>query len=114
MDGASKQDHLDSGSQKSAGCLARLYWMFIGNALFCFVLVKLAQKRPPFPAVLDVITLLVVASLVYVRYFDVSHCNGLTAEGQPASMDDWRKYALCVSVIGVAAWLAVRLLLPLL
>lgn len=102
------------GNDKSAGCLARLYWMAGGNVLFCFALVDLAQKNPRFPAPMDAVCLGAVASLLFVRFVDIRHCRGLTGEGQPASMDDWRKYALGISAIGVAAWAVVRWLVPLL
>ncbi len=114
MGGAFMEDRSVPGQDKSAGCLARLYWMFGGNALFCFALVELALKHPRFPSPMDALCLVAMASLVYVRYYDIRHCRGLTGEGQPASMDDWRKYALRISAIGVAAWAAVRFLIPLL
>ena len=114
MGGASMETRSDSDYDKSAGCLARLYWMFVGNVLYCFALVHLAQKQPRFPTLMDAVCLLAVASLVYVRYLDIRHCRGMTGEGQPASMADWRRYSLCISVVGVAAWAAVRCLIPML
>ena len=108
------EDRSVAGLEGSAGCLARLYWMIGGNALFCFALVGLALKNPRFPAPADAICLLAVISLVYVRYYDIRRCHGLTGEGEPATMDDWRRYALRISVIGVAAWVVVRWLIPLL
>ena len=114
MGGAFMEDRSVPGQDKSAGCLARLYWMFGGNVLYCFALVHLAQQHPRFPALMDAVCLVVVVSLVYVRYLDIRHCRGMTGEGQPASMADWRRYALCISAVGVAAWAAVRFLIPLL
>jgi len=96
--------------QDGNGVLARLYWMLFGNALLLFLLVFLFTKRPRLPSLFDVSCLVVVGSLIVVRLLDVRFLNGRTAEGDPATMDHWRRYAWVVGPIGVGAWLATRVI----
>ena len=97
-----------------AGCLTRLYWMFAGNAALAISFGLLIDKHPTFPSPLDAACLFFVASLVYVRYIDIRHFKGENgAHSAPATMDDWRKYSLFLSLGSVGVWLAIRLLVPL-
>lgn len=108
------QDQTGVEYSSQAGCLARLYWMFLGNALLFILLAYLIQKHPEFPSLLDVGYLLTLASLVGVRYLDIRHLNGETGDGNaPATMSDWRKYALFLVTGCAAVWLALRVLAPL-
>jgi len=97
-----------------AGCLTRLYWMFAGNALLAMLLFWLAFNQPKIPAFQDVVYFLTLASLVAVRYIDICHFKGETGIGGiPSTMVDWRKYSFFLVTGCTAAWLAVRLALPL-
>lgn len=97
--------------QDGYGVIARLYWIFLGLVLLLFLLVYLFEKRPAFPALVDLACLLVVGSLVAVRYADVRYLGGRTAEGELATTAHWRRYAQGVCVVGVGIWLVVRLFL---
>jgi hypothetical protein len=94
-----------------AGVLARLYWLFFGNTLLFFLLVFIIQKRPKLPSSLDAAYLIAVASLILVRYVDIRFLNGQTGEGKPATMANWRRYALLVGPAGAGAWLLARVLM---
>ena len=107
------QDQPDPEYSSGAGCLTRLYWMFLGNAVLAMLLVWLILNRPEFPSLQDAACLLTLASLVAVRYIDIRHFKGETGEsGTPATMADWRKYSLLLVSGSAAAWLAVRVLIP--
>jgi len=95
----------DSG----AGCLTRLYWMFLGNALLFFLFGILLQKHPRFPSFWDAGCLLTLASLVYVRYIDIAFFKGQTCDcNVSATLADWRKYSVFLVLGSVVAWLVVR------
>jgi hypothetical protein len=96
-----------------AGCLTRLYWMFLGIALLALVAAFLLQKNPKFPSFLDVGYLFAVASLVFVRYIDIRYLKGDTGEGTPATMDHWRKYSIVLVLGSLCVWLVIRFLVPL-
>lgn len=73
------------------GLLVRLVWMFFGNAALVLIAVHIAQ-RGSFSA-LDGVFWGVVVAMIGLRFLDVTRLGGLTAEGAPASMRDWQRYA---------------------
>lgn len=95
------------------GCLVRLYWMAFGNALFLFLLLGIFDKRAAFGSWLDAFYWLAVAAIILVRYADVRFFHGLTGEGKPATMRDWRRYSLIIAGVAGAAWLLCHLILHL-
>ena len=107
------QDPTKMEYSSGAGCLTRVYWMFLGNVALAISFGLLIDRHPKFPSILDAACLLFLASLVYVRYIDIRYCKGETGYGQTATMDIWRKYALFSSLGSLVAWLAIRLLVPL-
>jgi len=107
------QDQPGGEQDSGAGCLTRLYWMFLGNALLFILFGLLIQNRPKGPSFLDAGCLIAVASLVWIRYIDVRHLNGQTGEGVPATLAHWRRYSAILVSGSLAAWLAIRFLAPL-
>jgi hypothetical protein len=107
------QDQKKIEYSSGAGCLTRLYWMFLGVALLALVAAFLLQKNPKFPSFLDVGYLFAVASLVFVRYIDIRYLKGETGEGAPATMNHWRKYSMFLVIGSLGVWLVVRFLVPL-
>jgi len=108
------EDQPKTEYSSGAGCLTRIYWMFAGNAVLAMLLVWLILNHPEFPCLQDAGYLLTLASLVAVRYVDIRHLKGETGEsGTAATMADWRKYSLFLVTGCVAAWLAIRILIPL-
>ena len=110
----SQEDPSANEYSSGAGCLTRIYWMFAGNALLAMFLIWLVLNRPKIPSLQDAGYFLTLASLVAVRYIDIRHFKGETgAGGIPSTLADWRKYSRLLVTGCVAAWLAVRVLLPL-
>ncbi len=92
-------------SSGAPAALARLYWMMGGNAALGFLLAFIAKSRPAFSS-FDLAYWAVFASLIAVRYVDVTRLGGSTAEGTPATRAHWRRYSAVLSAICVAAWAA--------
>jgi hypothetical protein len=107
------KDQSDNKNNSGAGCLARFYWMLIGNALLAVAFTFLFQKHPRFPSFLDIGCLLVVASLVLVRYIDINCFRGHTGEGTPATMKHWRTYTIVLVSGSFLVWLVIRFAIPL-
>ncbi|HRR33052.1 MAG TPA: hypothetical protein P5026_03040 [Kiritimatiellia bacterium] len=108
------QDQPVPENSSEAGCLMRLYWMFLGNAIVFISFAYLLQNRPQFPSFWDAVYLLAVMSLAVSRYIDIRRFNGTNGAGDtPATMADWRKYTLFLVTGCLAAWLAIRILVPL-
>jgi hypothetical protein len=95
----SKQDTM-------TGCLLRLTWMAGGNLALFFVAIAIAQSDGWQPTWRDAAFVAVALALIAVRLVDIRMFEGRDTEGKPATMANWRRYA--VRLIAVA----VSLLLP--
>ena len=91
----------------AAGCLLRFYWMFVGNAIVAVSACVISQGDRVLTAA-DLVFWLGTASLLGVRFVDIRFGKGSTADGEPATMQHWRRYALRVLGVAVALWLAVH------
>lgn len=86
-----------------AGCLARMYWMFLGNAVPLFAAILLATEEGGVLP-MSIIFWVGIAALLIVRLVDVRMLHGQTGEGEPAGMEHWAKYAAGVVLGGLALW----------
>ncbi|HBC87223.1 MAG TPA: hypothetical protein DCZ94_09735 [Lentisphaeria bacterium] len=85
-------------SENSSGCLLRLYWMLLGNIILLASVVMIAKTG-------DLILygsayIIVAATVIIIRYVDIRFYAGHKADDSgPATMDDWKKYAMTASVV---------------
>jgi len=96
-------------TEGASGCLLRVYWMMLGNALVAVCAYLIVQAGGALTPV-DVVYWLAAASLVAARYVDVRYMEGRTAEGQPATMRDWRRYWPGVLGVSAGLWAAAHAL----
>jgi len=96
-----------SAARGPLGCLVRLFWMAAGNLVLVLCLVSIVQAADGLRTA-DLIYWLTVAGLLAVRWTDIRWLGGTTADGQPASMAHWRRYAILLAGLAAAAWLAVH------
>jgi hypothetical protein len=109
-----KRNHQDEPSRREPdppespdnnfGCLLRIYWMMLGNALVAIAAYKIVQSADELSLV-DLFYWVFVASLVMARYVDIRFLSGRTSEGQPATTTDWRRYSFRVLAISATVWL---------
>lgn len=92
----------DTAPAGCAGLIARITWMMAGNAALAVIAVLILQAGSP--SALDVFFWGVVVALLAVRYVDVTRLGGLTADGEPASIGHWRRYALYLVGATAALW----------
>lgn len=83
--------------------LARVYWMLLGNIIVVLSAVMIGRS-PQGLSLHDAAFWAGSASLLVVRYVDVTRLQGTTAEGEPATMAHWRRYAVTVAVVAGVAW----------
>jgi len=82
------------------GCLARLYWMFLGNVIVFFSAISIAlSKSQSFLTGLDWVFCSGVFSIILFRYLDVSYFKGTRPDGEAATMTD---FVASVVVWGIA------------
>ena len=86
------------------GCLLRLYWMFLGNVVLLFLFAFILKKHFTFPSLLDAGYWATVISLIAARHFDIRYMKGETAEGKPASPNDFRRYSIMLFIVSVLIW----------
>ncbi len=98
------QDSVPPQNHKALGCLIRLYWMGLGNAVLFFSAVLIVQRRQRFLSELDAVYWSAIFSLIMIRYIDIKHLNGSTSTGEPATMDHWRRYAGSVLASALCVW----------
>jgi len=85
--------------------VARLYWMLVGNAGGYVVGIAITQQGHERAWATDAAFWRAVASLVLVRYVDITLLGGATASGEPASFGDWYRYAGRLLLLAFAVWI---------
>ncbi len=105
---------MDRESLKSGrvgGCLVRLFWMGVGNLILVLAAIGISQNHVGFAlTAMDVLFWATALCLLAVRYVDIRYLGGETADSRPASMSDWRRYALAILGVSLALWLGAHLL----
>jgi hypothetical protein len=87
------------------GCLAgfvRILWFAVGNGAL-LLLAVLITERKAFSG-LDIAFWAIVVALIFLRYIDITRLNGLTSDGEPASLQHWRRYVLLLLMIAGGVW----------
>ena len=102
------QKYEDHKYDPPAGCFFRLFWMLVGNAILAICALFIAQNYSGFLTAADAVYWITVGCLLAARYVDIRYLYGLTAEGGPASMAHWRRYAMLVLVASTGLWLVVH------
>lgn len=98
-------------SRGPGGCLARLFWMGLGNLILVLSAVAIFQNQAGFTLTgMDALLWSASLSLLAVRFVDIRYLAGETTDSQPASMADWRRYAATVLGVSFALWLGAHLL----
>lgn len=96
----------EEGQHDSAsGCLARLFWMMLGNAILAVAALKIFEGPSLGLTWADLVYWATVASLLVVRYADVRYLEGKRADGEPATMADWRRYSSMLTGSALVVWI---------
>jgi hypothetical protein len=95
---------------QSGGCMLRLFWMVIGNILLFLAALAILERPSRMLGFADLFYWMTVACMLAARYIDIRHFDGRTADGQVATMANWRNYALWVCVAAIVLWLAAHAL----
>lgn len=85
-------------TRNQSGCLLRLYWMLLGNVI---VLASAGMMAKTGNLLLyGSVYVITVATIIFARYADIRYFNGHKADASgPASMGDWKKYAVSASAL---------------
>lgn len=92
---------------QAKGCLLRMYWMLLGNALVAIFAYRIVELGGAITG-MDIFYWLGAASLVIARYVDIRFLGGTTSEGEPATIKHWKRYSSRVLAVSVILWLVVH------
>lgn len=84
--------------------VARLVWMMIGPillAIFCYLIVKNGNG---WLTAVDLGYLGVLAAILLARCFEAWNGHPQTANGEPATSEQIRRYLIAVALIGLLVW----------
>ncbi len=95
-----------SKSDSGLAMVLRSLWIFIGNVVLGVCAISIVTTRGQVFSKADIVYVVTVPLLLAARYLDIARYQGETAYGQPATMADWRRYALLLLVASAAVWLA--------
>jgi hypothetical protein len=87
-----------------AGCAVRLAWLVVGPLALAFVAAVLARQEDMGLVIGSLVYWGGVAAVLLLRYVDVAKFAGHTADGERASMDHVKRYAVRAVAIGAAAY----------
>ena len=101
-----KNDPPSPEQSTGLGCFVRLVWLLLGNALMGLCLLFIARNKSieSLWSKFDWGYWITVAACLAVRYLDITRCHGRTAMDKPATLADWRHYALILLIAGVVLW----------
>jgi hypothetical protein len=99
------------GQDSLIGLFARVFWSLLGN-LILLALAMGIYKTQPILSVIDIVFWVLAFSMILVRYIDIKYLKGVTFEGQPATMEDWRKYVKYFLLFSVGLWLIAHIVSP--
>ncbi len=96
------------GQDSLIGLFARIFWSLLGNIILVSLAAAIYKKGALFSG-LDVAFWVFAFLIPVVRYFDIKYLKGVTFEGQPATLEDWRKYVKYFSLFSVGIWLVAHI-----
>ena len=86
------------------GCLIRMYWMILGNAVLALSLLAILRNTEGLFSAADIVFWCGVAALLAVRSLDVLKLHGLTASGHPATPGHLKRYIALLLAASLALW----------
>jgi hypothetical protein len=90
--------------------LARIFWMMFGPFLLLVFAASLATKGSDWFSPLSIAFLIVLAVIVAARYYEFSKGDSHTSTGEPATLNDLRRYILVILPLGLGIWIAANVI----
>lgn len=89
---------------------ARITWFFAGPVVLFLILMKIIGSGSGWLTVLDGVFWGLVGLMVWCRWIEQRSGAATTSLGQPATWKDFRRYALALPLVAMAAWIAANAL----
>lgn len=88
----------------TGGCLLRVVWMLLGNAVLIITAIKITQEHQQLLSIADAVFWVVVAGVALARYLDVHRFHGQTASGQPTTPAGFQRYLVLLGAFALLVW----------
>lgn len=95
-------------SMSLAGLFVRTFWMVLGTGLLALLAVRIVQRAPWSVSWIDAAYWATVVLVLAARGADVRWLGGRTAEGEPVTPADWRRYWVTLVGVSTAAWITAQ------
>ena len=92
------------------GLFARIFWSLIGNIILLFLASKIYRAQSLI-SIFDLLFWCTVLLIILIRYVDIKYLKGVTYEGLPATLEDWRKYVKYFSGFSAGLWILIHAVL---
>ncbi len=79
-------------NRTATGVLLRVFWRVVGNIVVYAAWVTIVLTTAPLPSMLDALVWLTVMLMLIARRVDIVRYSGRTMDGEPATLEDWRRY----------------------
>jgi hypothetical protein len=89
---------------------ARLTWALLGPLALVLLTFAIASAGGGWLTAADVAYLAVLAAMLAGRWLEFRSGQGRTAEGEPMTGGDLRRYLLLATALGLAVWVGANLL----
>jgi hypothetical protein len=86
------------------GCLIRMYWMILGNAVLALSLLAILRNSEGFFSAADIVFWCGVVALLAVRSVDILRLRGLTGGGEPATTAHLKRYIVILPAASAVLW----------
>ena len=95
----------EHGETPLIGCFTRVAWILVLPAAVFYSALLIAERKAVAGISPHLVLAAMVALAIAVRWADVVLFKGQTANGEPATLGEWRRYALVVAAAGAVLWL---------
>ncbi len=89
-----------------SGCFVRFFWMAAGNMALFFLAISMCQNEALKFSASDGAFWAVVVLLIAIRFVDIAYLHGETADGDPATRSDWKRYVAVLLGTASIVWVA--------
>ncbi len=98
-------------AMKSAPAFAgRLFWMMVGPFSLAICAISIAERPDGWLGLTDWIYFAVLGGMLVGRWTEFRCSQPLTATGEPATVEQVRRYTMWLGVIGLGVWIAANLI----
>ena len=84
---------------------ARITWFFVGPFILFLILINIVRAGTGWLTALDAAYFVVLAAMIFCRWYEQRSGQGTTTTGEPATWEDFRRYALVLPPLAIGAWI---------